>query len=174
MPPTRRRAAAPPAATCSGWIAWRAHGHQCRIVCGAPGEGAELPAARLHRRAAGGRAGAPFAGAARRDSRLPAGLGAGLLRRPRPRPAARGPSLRRRPRGLPGPHAAVFSRSARRVGIPTGTPPIWWRESAGIVAIGRHMAGYVERALGRPAGGDPSAHLRRSGRSRLSPTSSAA
>ena len=54
------------------------------------------------------------------------------------------------PRGLPGAHAAVLSL---RPGQLESRPPRGElvAQSAGIVAIGRHMAEYIERELGRPA-----------------------
>ena len=126
-------------------------GHQCRIVCGAPGEGAALePHASIAVLSLDDPA-APPAGAARRNPRVRSRIGCWSLpriwatrccaRRTTPRPAGWSTWRTRR---------SSF-RSGRRVGIPTATPPRWWRESAGIVTIGRHMAAYVERALGRPA-----------------------
>ena len=157
-------------------LVWLNHlasaGHECRIVCGPPAR-RRIAAPPRHRHRCRGRSGAARAGAAATDSRVPAGLGAGVVRGPGPRAAARGAPLGRR--------AAWSTWRTRRSSIPFG--PASWNpdphaaelvaRSAGIVAIGRHMADYIERELGRRGGGDPSADLRRGAVRQLRRTSSA-
>ena len=143
------RAPATPAGSCAGRRARRA-----------------VPPSRVHRHPGRGGPGAARAGAAPRDPRVPARLGAGLLRRPGPRACCAKRTTRPRAAWSTWRTRRSSSLSARPVGIPIRTPPSWWRASAGVVAIGRHMADYIERALGRAPGGDPSAHLRQPARSR--------
>jgi len=133
------------------WLNYLAsRGHACRIVCGAPGAGAELrphPSIAIF----------PVAEPARRWQTLRAeirgfqpdwvlvsseDLGHALLREAHHSAAGRVVYLAHTPQFFPfgpaswnpDPHAAALVA-----------------QSAGIVTIGRHMAGYVEGALGRPA-----------------------
>ena len=133
------------------WLDYLAsRGHACRIVCGAPGEGAALdPHASI--------AILPVADPARRLQALRAefrdfapdwvlvsseDLGHALLRQAHHSAPGRVVYLAHTPQFFPfgpaswnpEPHAAELVA-----------------QSAGIVAIGRHMAEYIERALGRPA-----------------------
>jgi glycosyltransferase involved in cell wall biosynthesis len=125
-------------------------GHACRIVCGAAGEGAEL---RFHDSIA------VFAVAdpARRIQTLRSqirefrpdwvlvsseDLGHGLLREAQHRASGRVVYLAHTPQFFPfGP--ASWNPEPRGAELAS--------QSAGIVVIGRHMAGYIERSLGRKA-----------------------
>jgi glycosyltransferase involved in cell wall biosynthesis len=125
-------------------------GHQCRIVCGAPGEGAEWPP---HASVAVLSVEEP----ARRLQALRAeirdfqpdwvlvsseDLGHGLLRQAHHSAEGRVVYLAHTPQFFPfGPASWNPDRHAADLVA----------QSAGIVTIGRHMAAYVERALGRPA-----------------------
>ena len=72
-------------------------------------------------------------------------------RRPGARPAARGASLRARAASSTWRTRRSSIPSARPVGIPTAHAAELVAQSAGIVAIGHHMADYIERELGRAA-----------------------
>jgi glycosyltransferase involved in cell wall biosynthesis len=125
-------------------------GHDCRIVCGATGEGAEL---RFHDSIAVFAVAEP----ARRIQTLrrqirefqpdwvlvsSEDLGHGLLREAQHSAPGRVVYLAHTPQFFPfGPASWNLE--------PQGADLA--RQSAGIVVIGRHMAGYIERALGRRA-----------------------
>ena len=125
------------------------HGHECRVVCGPSGQGAELPyhpSIRL----------LPFDDPARRILELARqiaefqpdwilvsseDLGHGLLREVSHRAPERLVYLAHTPQWFPfGPASWNPDPHARFLVAQT----------AGVVAIGQHMAGYIERELGRP------------------------
>ena len=83
-----------------------------------------------------------------RDPRVRAGLGAGVVRGRGPRAAARSRAGRARARGLPGAHAAVLALRAGELESGRGTRRSWCAGRRAMVAIGRHMAGYIERIWG--------------------------
>jgi glycosyltransferase involved in cell wall biosynthesis len=133
---------------------WLGHlasrGHQCRVVCGAPGEGAALqphpsiavlsveePARRLQALRAEIRDFQPDWVLVSSED-----LGHGLLRQSHHSADGRVVYLAHTPQFFPfGPASWNPDRHAADLVA----------QSAGIVTIGHHMAAYVERALGRPA-----------------------
>jgi surfactin synthase thioesterase subunit/glycosyltransferase involved in cell wall biosynthesis len=133
-------------------LVWLDHlarsGHQCRIVCGSPGEGAELqhhesiavlavedPARRVETLRREIREFAPDWVLVSSED-----LGHGLLREAHHSAPGRVVYLAHTPQFFPfGP--ASWNRDPQAAEIVRG--------AAGIVAIGRHMAGYVEEELGR-------------------------
>ena len=149
-----------------------AAGHQCRIVCGASGEGAEL---RFHDSIAVFAVEDP----ARRIQVLrqqirefqpdwvlvsSEDLGHGLLREAQHSAAGRVVYLAHTPQFFPfGP--ASWNPDPEAAALVA--------EAAGVVAIGHHMADYIERALGRDAVVIHPPHLRRRAVRRLWRTSSA-
>ncbi len=126
-----------------------AHGHQCRVVCGAPGEGAELrphpsiavlaveePARRLQALRAEIRDFQPDWVLVSSED-----LSHALLRQAHHSAQGRVVYLAHTPQFFPfGAASWNPDRHAARLVA----------QSAGIVTIGQHMAAYVERALGRP------------------------
>jgi glycosyltransferase involved in cell wall biosynthesis len=125
-------------------------GHECRVVCGAAGPGAEMP---RHESVVV----LPIEEPARRvqelrreiDAMRPdwvlvssEDLGHGLLREAHHAAPGRVVYLAHTPQFFPfGPASWNPERRAAELAA----------QSAGIVAIGRHMADYIERELGRPA-----------------------
>jgi glycosyltransferase involved in cell wall biosynthesis len=133
------------------WLDHLAHaGHECRVVCGASGPGAEL---RHHESIAV----LPVEDPARRGQALrreiggfrpdwvlvsSEDLGHGLLREAHHSAPGRVVYLAHTPQFFPfGPASWNPEPAAARLAA----------ASAGIVAVGRHMADYIERELGRPA-----------------------
>jgi len=125
------------------------HGHECRVVCGAPGEGAEL-------RAHGSIAVLSLAEPARRLQALRAeirdfqpdwvlvsseDLSHALLRQSHQSAPGRVVYLAHTPQFFP------FGQASWN---PDRHAADLVAQSAGIVTIGQHMAAYVERALARP------------------------
>jgi glycosyltransferase involved in cell wall biosynthesis len=125
------------------------HGHQCRVVCGAPGEGAELrphasiavlsledPARRLQALRAEIRDFQPDWVLVSSED-----VGHALLRQAHHSAEGRVVYLAHTPQFFPF-GAASWNPDRHAAELVA--------QSAGIVTIGQHMAAYVERALGRP------------------------
>ena len=127
-------------------------GHQCRIVCGRCRRRRGTAPPRIHRGASPWRSRRAAIHVLRQQIRefqpdwvlvSSEDLGHGLLREAHHSAPGRVVYLAHTPQFFPfGPASWNPDRAGRAN---------WWREAAGVVAIGHHMADYIERALGRAA-----------------------